>query len=148
MPSELFHFLEPARDIADLGPWESLAHGFTCVSAYSSFGDFILVNPRTGEHAILLTMTAEIEPTGFNSASEFRTVFLSDLDVVEPMGKPALLAELEKRLGPLNLDEVFFPVPYPFLGGSGRPETFDKGNVWTFAQMVGQSHGIGVRPTE
>lgn len=30
------------------------------------------------------------------------------------------------------------PVPYPMLGGSGAPETYDKGNVWVFLDIVGQ----------
>jgi carbonic anhydrase len=49
--------------------------------------------------------------------------------VIEQVGRPALVAEIEKRLGSLKSDEVYFPVPYPFLGGSGTPETFDKGDL-------------------
>jgi hypothetical protein len=134
------------RDVAELGPLASIANSFTRVAGYTSFGDFILVDPVTGEHAILLTMTVELESTGFNDPAEFRGVFLSNADIVEQVGKPALVAELEKRLGPLGTDEVYFPVPYPFLGGSGSTETFDKGNVWKFANVVGQSQGLAMRP--
>src|SRR5882724_577439 len=113
MPSELFHFLDPIRDVADLGPWASLTGGFKSVVGYTSFGDFILIDPTTSEHAILLTMTAEFEPTGFKDSAEFRSVFLTDANVVEQVGKPGLVAELQNRLGPLGIDEVYFPVPYP-----------------------------------
>ena len=146
MPSELFHFLDPMRDVSELGPWASITNSFSRVAGYTSFGDFILVDPITREYAILLTMTAELESTGFDDLAEFKSVLLSNANIIAQVGKPALVAQLEKLLGPLNVDEVYFPVPYPFLGGTGNPETFDKGNVWVFANLVGQSQGLAARP--
>jgi hypothetical protein len=146
MPSELFHFLDPMRDVADIWPWGTVAGRFSRVAGYTALGDFILIDPRSGEHAILLTMTADLEPTGYTDATKFKRVFLTHPDIVEHVGKPALVAELEERLGALGRDEVYFPVPYPVLGGSGRPETFDKGNVWVFASILGQSHAMNPRP--
>ncbi|HWE97871.1 MAG TPA: T6SS immunity protein Tdi1 domain-containing protein [Tepidisphaeraceae bacterium] len=142
MPSELFRFFDPPRALEALGSWGKFVGRFSRVIGYSAFGDFILVDPESGEHAILLTMSAELEPTGYVHTDEFTSVFMANPGIIEQIGKPALLAELEHRLGPLASEEVYFPVPYPFLGGSGTPETFDRGNVWTFAELVGQSHGL------
>jgi len=46
------------------------------------------------------------------------------------------------RLGPLSTDEVFYPVPYPSLGGSCDLATYEKGNVWVFADLAGQMRGL------
>ncbi len=67
---------------------------------------------------------------------------LATPEVVTHVLRPQLLAALEARLGQLAVDEVYYPVPFPFLGGSGAPETFAKGNVWVFASIVGQSWGL------
>ncbi|PSK26501.1 T6SS immunity protein Tdi1 domain-containing protein, partial [Nocardia seriolae] len=38
-------------------------------------------------------------------------------------------------LGP---DQVYIPTPYPFLGGTKAPETYEIGDVWVFLDIVAQ----------
>jgi hypothetical protein len=142
MQLELFRFLEPTRKIDDLACWATIAGRFSRVAGYSAFGDFMLLDPISGEFAILLTLTAELEPTGFTNIELLKSEFLTHPEIIRAIGKPTLLAELETRLGVLKQDEAYFPLPYPSLGGSGAAETCDKGNVWIFADLVGQSHGL------
>ena len=57
--------------------------------------------------------------------------------------RPQDLAVLDRRLGDLRPDEVYYPVPFPSLGGSGELSTYDKGAVWVFADLVAQTLGFG-----
>jgi len=56
--------------------------------------------------------------------------------------RPAHIQVLAKRLGPLKDEEIYIPTPYPFLGGSDAPETYDKGNLWVFTHIVAQMGGL------
>jgi hypothetical protein len=98
-----------------------------------------VTDPLTFEHALLLTLEGSVSETGYDDLEAFVCTFLKHPDVVTHVLRPHLLEALSVRLGPLRTDEVYYPVPYPFIGGSGAPETFDKGNVWVFARLVGQT---------
>jgi hypothetical protein len=137
-----FRFYDRPKPVDLLVPWGSFTGEFVLVLGYTVLGDFILQNPITHEYAILLTMMRELEPTGYDDAAEFRAAFLAKPEIVKALARPELTTELEQRLGPLGKNEVYIPAPYPFLGGSGAPETYGKGDVWTFAALVGQSHGM------
>ncbi len=43
---------------------------------------------------------------------------------------------------PLDENEAFHPVPDPAIGGSGKLETYKKGNVWVSADISGQIRGL------
>ena len=45
---------------------------------------------------------------------------------------------LQARLGELGPEQVYYPVPYPCLGGSGELSTFDRGDVWVFVDLRGR----------
>ena len=59
------------------------------------------------------------------------------------INKEDRVAAIEQRLGPLIVGEVFIPEPYPFLGGDLSIESYAKGNVWTYAELVGSLQGVG-----
>jgi hypothetical protein len=75
--------------------------------------------------------------------SAFEDAILKDVAFIEQFLRPDDLRLLEAQLGELGPEEVYYPVPYPCLGGSGDLSTFDKGDVWVFADLLGQSLGVG-----
>jgi hypothetical protein len=93
----------------------------------------------------LTTIFPDFIALGYDERASFESEFLGGQGVIEQVLRPADVSILEGRLGKLLEEEVFIPVPYPFLGGSGRLDTYEKGNVWVFAGLVGQAHGIGAR---
>jgi Domain of unknown function (DUF1851) len=143
MPTELFRLLDPPRSVEDLGCWSAVTSQFSLVVGFTAFGNFFLRNPATGQYAVLYTIGPELVPTNFQSSENFQSAFLSDEGIIRHLGRPSDVAALESRLGSLAPNQVYFPVPYPFLGGSGELDTFDKGDVWVFADLVGQSQGVG-----
>ena len=142
MCQEIFRFLDPPRSTEDLGCWSGVTGRFSLVVGYTAFGDFFLLDPSSQQYAVLYTIGPELVPIDFFGAESFRG-FLADPGVVNELGRPEKVAALELLCGPLNPDEVYIPVPYPFLGGSGELDTYSRGNVWTFADLVGQCQGVG-----
>jgi hypothetical protein len=138
----MYRWLQEPRPTSDLGAWASLAGGYSLVVGYTMFGDFFLRHPKTREFAILTTMSPDLVPVGHDERRSFESEFLRDEDVIVQVLRPADVSLLEERLGRLLEDEVFIPVPYPFQGGSGRLDTYDKGDVWVFAGLIAQAHGI------
>ena len=138
----MYQMLEFARPSADLGCWESLTGEFASVVGYTSFGDFFLRSPRTDEYAILTTIDPDIVALGYNDLPSFKTFFLNNEEIVRDVIRPDDIIYLQSRLGSLLADEIFYPVPYPCLGGSGNLDTYQKGNVWAFAGLIGQAHGV------
>lgn len=141
----MFQLLDPMRSVGELGCWAEVAGGFSQVAGYTAFGNFFLVDPDTQQFAVLYTIAPELVPTQFFGDESFRTGFLTDSGIIAHLGRPDDLAVLETRLGKLGADEVFVPCPYPFLGGKTRDlDSYQKVNVWTFVDLVGQMQGVGV----
>jgi hypothetical protein len=138
----MYRWLQEPNPSSDLGAWASLAGEYSLVVGYTSFGDFFLRHPRTKEFAILTTMSPGFITLGYDERTSFESDFLGDEGVIEQVLRPADVSLLEERLGELLADEVFIPVPYPFLGGSGGLDTYEKGDVWVFAGLIAQAHGI------
>lgn len=141
----MYRWLREPRPSSDLGAWASPAGEYSLVVGHTSFGDFFLRHPKTGEFAILTTMSPSFTALGYDERTSFESEFLGDAGIIDQVLRLADVSLLEERLGELLADEVFIPVPYPFLGGSGRLDTYDKGNVWVFAGLIAQAHGIGAR---
>ena len=133
---------EPAST-EELGCWSGVTNEFTQVLGYTNFGNFFLKNPGTDQIAILYTIEPEVVPTNFTDLNELIEALLNDKDIEAQLLRSSDTAILIKRLGNLLDEEVFFPEPYPFLGGTGELESYSKGNVWVFADLVGQSQGVG-----
>jgi hypothetical protein len=83
-----------------------------------------------------------VQPTTVYDEEAFRTVFLTDPQILDIYMRPRDIAVLEKRLGPLQPDEIYIPVPYLFLGGDGNLETYQKGNFRVYLDLVAQTHGL------
>ncbi|MGE3425113.1 MAG: T6SS immunity protein Tdi1 domain-containing protein [Dehalococcoidia bacterium] len=138
--------LEPPRSTEYLGSWENPLGQYREVVGYSYLGSLFVRDPVKREYLVLhpLNYGNNARRYGsFDSTAEFESAVLRDAAFVEEILRPLDLAELEQRLGSLGPNQVYFPVPYPLIGGSGELATFQKGNVWVFADLVGQTLGVG-----
>jgi len=81
-------------------------------------------------------------PRDVESVAAFEAAILLDPGFSEYVLRPTHQAAIQDRLGPLQAEEVYIPEPYPFLGGTEEPDTYNKGNFWVFASLVGMSHGF------
>ena len=141
----MYHLLATPESSSILGSWERACGAFTEVLGYTWFGSIFLRNPGTHEYLVLhpLLEGRNAQDCGrFGSVAEFEETVLRDQGFVRDFLRPADLASLEARLGPPAALQVYFPVPYQFIGGSGELSTYDKGHVWVFADLVGQTWGI------
>jgi hypothetical protein len=135
--------LHEPTSVEELGCWSGVTNEFTEVLGYTNFGNFFLRNPDSKQIAILYTIEPEVVPTNFIDIDELLKAITDDKDIESELIRSSDTAMLIKRLGSLSEEEVFIPEPYPFLGGTGELESYSKGNVWVFADLVGQSQGIG-----
>jgi len=138
--------LEPPKSTEYLGSWEGPLGQYREVVGYSYLGSLFVRDPVKREYLVLhpLNYGNNARRYGsFGSTAEFESAVLRDAAFVDEILRPPDLAELEQRLGSLGPDQVYFPVPYPLIGGSGELSTFQKGNVWVFADLVGQTLGVG-----
>jgi hypothetical protein len=135
-------FAQP-QPTTQLGCWDDIVSGFRSIVGYTAWGDFILRSPVTGQFAILYAFEPELVPLSFYDDEAFKNEYLTAPQIQDHLIRPARLAAVEARLGPLAEGEVFIPEPYPFIGGLCEPESYAKGGVWTFIDLVGQLQGVG-----
>jgi hypothetical protein len=135
-------FFENPESSVRLGCWENKAGNFRIAIGYTAWGDFFLQNPDTRQFAILYAFNPEIVPLHFNTIDAFKSEYLHAPEVQSHLIRPERLVAVEARLGALSEGEVFIPELFPFLGGSCEPESYAKGNLWTFIDFVGQLQGV------
>jgi hypothetical protein len=122
----MYRWLDEPRPSSDLGAWETITGEFSLVVGYTYFGDFLLRHPKTREFAFLTTLSAEFIDLGYDEITLLEADFLMDKGVIDQVLRPADVSFLENKLGVLLANEIFIPVPYPFLGGSGEIDTYQK----------------------
>ncbi|KJV37215.1 T6SS immunity protein Tdi1 domain-containing protein [Luteibacter yeojuensis] len=138
----MFALFEPAA-LEDLAPrWATRVPEYPQVFGYSSFGHLFISNAAGDTLAILATERPELFPMEATSVEAFRQAVLVDEKMRDGFFQGEKHRAVASRLGPLGQNEVYFPVPYPALGGSGAPETYDKGSVWVYLEIYGQVVGI------
>ena len=130
----------PVKDV--MVRWSGLVKGFDTVVGYTLLGDFILRNSATGQFAMLFTIDPELVPLDFFSLDEFDRGYLRQEVPKELVLKVDLVDRLRTRLGEPNTMEIFIPEPFPFLGGDGSEESYVKGNVFVYADLVGGLQGL------
>jgi hypothetical protein len=138
-----YRFIGPYRIDEVMPAWTDHLARFDTVVGYSDLGHAFLMSTRTGEYAIL-----DPYSPGFNSygacadQTEFIDRVLFDPNVITHILQPPHVQAIRDRLGPLGPDEVYIAAPYPFLGGSEDPESYHKGGVWVFFDLVAQAQGL------
>lgn len=138
----LYRLLDPPRPSSSLVAWTEALGNYREVVGYSALGSAFVRNPESREYLVLHPLKSgnNAKHYGtFDTLSHFESTVLKDPSFVRRILRPHDVATLERRLGPLEPDSVYFPVPYPMLGGSGLLSTYDKGNVWVFLELVGQT---------
>jgi len=134
-----YHLLPSPRSVADLPGWEGLHRSYTDVVGYSHLGHVFLHDRREGTFGVLHPFRDAFKDYGrFDSLEHFDAMVLSDEGFDEFVLRRPHLDEVARRTGPLGPDQVYVPVPYPFLGGDESPDSYDRGDVWTFLRIVPQ----------
>ena len=132
-----YHHLPSPRSVADLPGWEGLHRSYTDVVGYSHLGHVFLHDRRQGTFGVLHPFRDAFKDYGrFDSLEHFDAMVLSDEGFDEFVLRRPHLDEVARRTGPLGPQQVYVPVPYPFLGGDESPESYDRGDVWTFLAIV------------
>ncbi|WP_209561043.1 DUF1851 domain-containing protein [Frigoribacterium sp. PvP032] len=134
-----YHLLPSPRPVADLPGWVGLHRSYTDVVGYSHLGHVFLHDSREGTFGVLHPFRDAFKDYGrFDSLEHFDAMVLSDEGFDEFVLRRPHLDEVARRTGPLGPDQVYVPVPYPFLGGDESPGSYDRGDVWTFLRIVPQ----------
>ena len=138
-----YSLLTTPRPVSALGCWESQLTKFTQVIGFSALGHFFLFDERGGDYAVCHPFRQAYKSYGPHaSVAAFEAAVLSNPGFAEYVLRPAHQARIAELIGPLGPDEVYYPAPYPFLGGTEEPESYAKGDFWVFAELVGMSHGF------
>ncbi len=131
---------EPAERLAC---WARHFPAYDQVVGYSALGHFFLRRSESGEYIVLHPFKGAAKSYGnFESVADFERNVLADEGFVLYVIDSDHVAAIKERLGPLGADEIYIPNPYPFLGGMEEPESYTKGNVWVFIDLVGQMSGM------
>ncbi|RIX40342.1 MAG: DUF1851 domain-containing protein [Rhodocyclales bacterium GT-UBC] len=131
------------RSSEALGPWSDCFPQYKEVVGYSSLGHFFMRDPDTSEYIVLHPFKQSAKSYGAHETVEkFEGSVLKEPGFQEYVLRPEHVDTVAKRLGALPPEEIYIPKPYPFIGGSDAPDTYDKGNVWVFARIVAQMVGL------
>jgi len=143
-PSEpALYRLFPPRAAEVLGPWAPHFPKYTEVVGYSSLGLIFMRNPESGEYEVLHPFKGAAKGYGAHGGlDDFEEAVLKEPGFREHVLRPDHVQAIHKRLGALSEDQIYIPQPYPMIGGSGAPETYDKGNAWVFCHIVAQMGGL------
>jgi hypothetical protein len=135
-------YSEP-QPIAVLPPWEGNVGVFTHIIGHSVLGHFFLWSEPTGEYGVLYPVQKAFKSYGvFESRDAFVSDVLESPSFQEAVLPAELIAAIQSRLGEAEGMHVYYPLPYPFLGGSGEASTYDKGDALVFAYIAGNAHGL------
>ncbi|KAB7767425.1 DUF1851 domain-containing protein [Xanthomonas maliensis] len=126
-----------------IGAWADAFPAYTLIVGYSSLGHFFLHDPASKDYAVLHPFKAAAKSYGGHaSTAAFEQTILRDPGFEAYVLRSDHVRAIAEHVGPLDEEEVYIPQPYPTLGGSEAPETYGKGDVWVFAELVAQSIGL------
>ena len=123
-------------------PWTEILPPRFRVFGYSWVGDFFLCSEDRTEFGVLLAHSATFEPIPTTDIRMFEVQFLAEPAIRSSVLRSDDVDFLLRTIGEPTDNEVFFPVPYPWIGGSGDLDTYKKGNVWVYASLSAQSHDL------
>ncbi len=144
----MYYLLEKPEDSNILGVWSNHIGKYTEVVGYTTLGSIILHSPDASEYLVLhprMQGNNAKQYGKFSSIGEFEEKILKDSGFHRSCITPLSEEDVESviaRLGALEKEECFYPCLDPSIGGSGKAETFDKGNVWVSADISGQNRGL------
>ena len=140
----MYQLLGESKNVSIIGVWANHTGKYTEDIGYTILGSIILYSPETMEYLILHPRMAgnnSKQYGKFDSTSAFEQAILKDPGFHSSCISPLTDQEVEEianRLGNPSDEESSYPCPDPAIGGSSKPETFGKGNVWISADISGQ----------
>lgn len=138
LAGDLYTLIPPVGS-EKLGRWQEAFPAYDEVVGYSALGHFLVRAKSTGEYAVIHPFKVAAKSYGvFPDVGAFEAAVLKEPGFQAAVLFPEHVNAIRKRLGPLATGEIYIPEPYPFLGGSEEPETYGKGNVWVFADILGE----------
>jgi len=123
-----------------MGTFAAYLDKFDEIFGYTPLGLVFVRNTITKEYATVVPFESNFYDIGtFESIDDFKdTVLNNDGLLPSEYLREEDVNIIRKKLGALDEEEVYIPQPYPFLGGSCQPETYDKGNLWVFIAIVSE----------
>lgn len=118
--------------------WPRLHEPYPLLHGFSRLGHGFLSDAAQQQFCAVYPLEGGSKAYPSGSLAEFRRTVTDDPNFQEWIFPPSLIRPIVERLGPIDSSEIYMPVPYPMLGGSGAPETYSKGDVWIFLEIVGQ----------
>lgn len=138
----LYTLIQPVP-ASKIGCWERHFSKYGTIIGYSNLGHFFLRASSDNEYIVLHPFKGAAKSYGkFPDISDFENRVLKDTGFADYVLRSEHVSIIRKRLGPLKNEEVYIPEPYPFIGGSDKPETYATGNVWVFMDIVAQMQGL------
>lgn len=126
-----------------IGCWAPHFQKYDTIIGYSSLGHFFLRASTDSEYIVLYPLRKAAKSYGlFKTVTAFENEVLKEPGFSSYVLRSDHVAAIRARVGSLKKEEVYIPRPYPFLGGSEKPETYNKGDVWVFMEIVAQLQGL------
>jgi len=142
-PAQLPYRLITPRSSDALGVWASHFPDYNEVVGYSSLGHFFLRDTEENDYIVLHPFKGSAKSYGeYPNLNEFESEVLKEPGFQDYVLRVEHVKAIAALLGPLQENEIYIPQPYPFLGGSELPKTYDKGDPWVFAAIVAQMGGL------
>lgn len=129
---------EPWQTAELMPSWPRLHAPYPLLHGYSRLGHVFVSDEAQQHFAVIYPLQGGSKGYLAASLAGFRATVTDEHSFQEWVFPPSLVRPIVERLGPVAENEVYMPVPYPMLGGSGAPETYDKDDVWVFLEIVGQ----------
>jgi hypothetical protein len=129
---------EPAPTAEMMPTWPRLHQPYPLLHGFSRLGHVFLSDDNQQQFCAVYPLEGGSKGYAAASLAEFRRTVTDDPGFQAWIFPSGLVSSVVERLGPIGPEEVYMPVPYPMLGGSGAPETYSKGDVWVFLEIVGQ----------
>lgn len=137
-----FVYLEEPHPLTELPPLGGNLGSFTHYVGYSVLGHVLIANPESGEFGVHYPLQNGFKSYGSMPREQFQRQVLDDPGFRDFAVPADHIARVAAHAGPLDPGQVYMPVPYPFLGGSGAPETYDRGHFGVFISLVSQMQGM------
>ena len=134
-----FTFAEEPAETAEMMPtWPRLHEPYPLLHGFSRLGHVIVSDRAQQRFAIVYPLEGGLKGYEAQSLADFRATVVDDPDFRAYILPSSHLRAIVEHVGPIDAGDVYYPVPYPMLGGSGAPETYSSGDVWVFLDIVGQ----------
>lgn len=139
---KMFTLFEPKRLIEVAPEWgEKVDKTYLMVFGFSSFAHLFVCSETLDSFSLIITERPELIELKMSSREDFASKFLDDSKARVDFFKEPDYLTLFQKLGAPQSEECFYPVPYPPLGGSGKLETYQRGNLWVHLSIYGQTLG-------